>query len=132
MRISDWSSDVCSSDLMRQALAAVFFFRGQAAPAGLAILLVGFLEVLRRGDHTVVPVAAFLVTALVERGGHLAHELAAFFQHRVDDVTAGIGEAELVAQLFHLDRKSTRRTPVTNAHLVCRLLLEKKKNKKSI
>src|SRR3546814_8033731 len=27
-----------------------------------------------------------------------------------------------------LDRKSTRRTPVTNAHLVCRLLLEKKQN----
>src|SRR3546814_8417585 len=26
------------------------------------------------------------------------------------------------------DRKSTRCTPVTNAHLVCRLLLEKKKN----
>src|SRR3546814_6219905 len=26
------------------------------------------------------------------------------------------------------DRKSTRRTPVTNAHLVCRLLLEKKKH----
>src|SRR3546814_9731603 len=29
----------------------------------------------------------------------------------------------------HEDRKSTRRTPVTNAHLVCRLLLEKKKIK---
>src|SRR3546814_4669325 len=28
------------------------------------------------------------------------------------------------------DRKSTRLTPVTNAHLVCRLLLEKKKIKK--
>src|SRR3546814_4867460 len=27
----------------------------------------------------------------------------------------------------HGDRKSTRLTPVTNAHLVCRLLLEKKK-----
>src|SRR3546814_10370396 len=26
------------------------------------------------------------------------------------------------------DRKSTRLTPVTNAHLVCRLMLEKKKN----
>src|SRR3546814_2649195 len=26
------------------------------------------------------------------------------------------------------DRKSTRRTPVTNAHLVCRLLLENKNN----
>src|SRR3546814_4189728 len=32
-------------------------------------------------------------------------------------------------ELVHLDRKSTRRTPVTNAHLVCRLLLEKKKDK---
>src|SRR3546814_6740016 len=31
-----------------------------------------------------------------------------------------------------VDRKSTRRTPVTNAHLVCRLLLEKKKNNKKI
>src|SRR3546814_8749059 len=29
-----------------------------------------------------------------------------------------------------LDRKSTRLTPVTNAHLVCRLLLEKKKPRK--
>src|SRR3546814_1813840 len=28
------------------------------------------------------------------------------------------------------DRKSTRLNPVTNAHLVCRLLLEKKKNNK--
>src|SRR3546814_3275592 len=28
------------------------------------------------------------------------------------------------------DRKSTRLTPVTNAHLVCRLLLEKKNNNK--
>src|SRR3546814_7501468 len=27
------------------------------------------------------------------------------------------------------DRKSTRRTPVTNAHLVCRLLLDKKQSK---
>src|SRR3546814_5616584 len=33
------------------------------------------------------------------------------------------------AFIFDLDRKSTRRTPVTNAHLVCRLLLEKKNTK---
>src|SRR3546814_2803515 len=31
----------------------------------------------------------------------------------------------------YVDRKSTRRTPVTNAPLVCRLLLEKKKNIKN-
>src|SRR3546814_3061017 len=30
------------------------------------------------------------------------------------------------------DRKSTRLTPVTNAHLVCRLLLEKKKKQYTI
>src|SRR3546814_5818157 len=30
----------------------------------------------------------------------------------------------------HLDRKSTRLNSVTNAHLVCRLLLEKKKKNK--
>src|SRR3546814_5544726 len=30
-----------------------------------------------------------------------------------------------------LDRKSTRLNPVTNAHLVCRLLLEKKKKNKN-
>src|SRR3546814_8125792 len=30
------------------------------------------------------------------------------------------------------DRKSTRLNPVTNAHLVCRLLLEKKKNTNTI
>src|SRR3546814_9295777 len=35
--------------------------------------------------------------------------------------------AAVAESLGILDRKSTRRTPVTNAHLVCRLLLEKKK-----
>src|SRR3546814_10271670 len=34
--------------------------------------------------------------------------------------------------LAPLDRKSTRRTPVTNAHLVCRLLLEKKNETNNI
>src|SRR3546814_10489551 len=34
------------------------------------------------------------------------------------------------ADITWSDRKSTRRTPVTNAHLVCRLLLEKKKKEK--
>src|SRR3546814_3676193 len=40
---------------------------------------------------------------------------------RVFFITAGTFAA------MSLDRKSTRLTPVTNAHLVCRLLLEKKK-----
>src|SRR3546814_1036384 len=38
-------------------------------------------------------------------------------------------ETDTAAEQASKDRKSTRRTPVTNAHLVCRLLLEKKKHK---
>src|SRR3546814_2391474 len=47
-------------------------------------------------------------------------------------VAAVITLPDVVSQLLlaiPIDRKSTRRTPVTNAHLVCRLLLEKKKTK---
>src|SRR3546814_2960650 len=44
---------------------------------------------------------------------------------------APVEDREAVLHLFDVevrpDRKSTRLTPVTNAHLVCRLLLEKKK-----
>src|SRR3546814_5894312 len=39
-----------------------------------------------------------------------------------------VGNTSLALDPLKIDRKSTRRTPVTNAHLVCRLLLEKKKN----
>src|SRR3546814_1622319 len=38
-------------------------------------------------------------------------------------------QPELGARPEDLDRKSTRLNPVTNAHLVCRLLLENKKHK---
>src|SRR3546814_8478143 len=43
----------------------------------------------------------------------------------------GAGFLPLRPSTIKLDRKSTRLTPVTNAHLVCRLLLEKKKNTKN-
>src|SRR3546814_5414539 len=45
--------------------------------------------------------------------------------HFIADSDAHIVKG-LIAVLLS-DRKSTRLTPVTNAHLVCRLLLEKKK-----
>src|SRR3546814_3201571 len=41
------------------------------------------------------------------------------------DDRIGIGD-DRVDHARRVDRKSTRLTPVTNAHLVCRLLLEKK------
>src|SRR3546814_6566691 len=43
-------------------------------------------------------------------------------------ITTPMGETSIRAEdhqvVLPIDRKSTRRTPVTNAHLVCRLLLE--------
>src|SRR3546814_7920644 len=76
---------------------------------------------------------------------------AAQLQLDVADAAAGLDETELLAgpenalvEVHRLlrgpgaqideelvqDRKSTRLNPVTNAHLVCRLLLEKKKTSK--
>src|SRR3546814_3526743 len=57
--------------------------------------------------------------------------------HKVEQEGEHVDEVEIERQRAHDhrladkvgDRKSTRLTPVTNAHLVCRLLLEKKKNK---
>src|SRR3546814_2962273 len=46
-------------------------------------------------------------------------------------LAAAVGYAAwLLNHIDPTDRKSTRRTPVTNAHLVCRLLLEKKNTNK--
>src|SRR3546814_7909454 len=43
-----------------------------------------------------------------------------------------LGLGIMAGALTMEDRKSTRLNPVTNAHLVCRLLLEKKKTKTTI
>src|SRR3546814_2768574 len=48
------------------------------------------------------------------------------FKFKVQKATPFVFVA--VARDAATDRKSTRLTPVTNAHLVCRLLLENKKN----
>src|SRR3546814_1611714 len=78
MRISDWSSDVCSSDLFPHA---------------------GIIE--QRKVRLDLPVYGYPEGAQRSRVDVHFH----------DDLGR--------------DRKSTRLTPVTNAHLVCRLLLEK-------
>src|SRR3546814_1729189 len=44
----------------------------------------------------------------------------------------GAAPDSIASPLRSPDRKSTRLTPVTNAHLVCRLLLEKKKTQTHI
>src|SRR3546814_9314008 len=87
MRISDWSSDVCSSDLTMRCSS------GAASTGSLS------WNSIHRGR-------------LPSESGPAERA----FPHS----TRGQG-------LERLDRKSTRLTPVTNAHLVCRRLLEEKK-----
>src|SRR3546814_2944285 len=104
MRISDWSSDVCSSDL-----GAVYLEAREAAAHGLhgkAEIVGNVAPCHRQRDRTGRPAPALLTRGdLKQKGRDLLHRgLAA--QKRSEEHTS---------------------EPVTNAHLVCRLLLEKKK-----
>src|SRR3546814_10884735 len=101
MRISDWSSDVCSSDLAPQHQPIVgHFYSGDRHLAPLAPTLHPTQQDAN-ADRPPRPLNDGLILMLVwlQQHGRGLRE---------------IGRAHV-------------RTPVTNAHLVCRLLLEKKK-----
>src|SRR3546814_3873669 len=96
MRISDWSSDVCSSDLTPDEAERAF--------------------------DTLVHDNVVDVVAEIPRHGRGKGVDACREERQKQDRYADIG-----GRKYGSDRKSARLTPVTNAHLVCRLLLEKKK-----
>src|SRR3546814_9735805 len=98
MRISDWSSDVCSSDLRVFAWSE---YRRTAYPGSPGA---GRHRRRRLGAGAAVPLP-----------GHA----------RAGGAVAGGGAAVRVAPARRSE-EHTSETPVTNAHLVCRLLLEKK------
>src|SRR3546814_7730709 len=97
MRISDWSSDVCSSDLpgatvIGDVKCSEALFDGIAAAGGRPLMW--------KTGHSVIK------AKMKEVGAPLAGEMAAHF------VIGEIGRAHVC-------------TPVTNAHHACRLLLAK-------
>src|SRR3546814_1040044 len=110
MRISDWSSDVCSSDLADLRVA-------QFDPVVRAVVAddAGDGAEHRTGGLVGAGLAAQVVgddlLHLRVRGRGFAVDVAA-------DLTQ-IGRAHVC-------------TPVTNAHIVCRLLLEKKKQQQQL
>src|SRR3546814_8662431 len=97
MRISDWSSDVCSSDLRRRHR----FFRARD-DARAAFHPVWRPQIAERDDCRRKECA--------DAPRDRARQHARYF--------GNLARAE--------DRKSTRLNSVTNAHIVCRLLLETK------
>src|SRR3546814_8066389 len=136
MRISDWSSDVCSSDLaiVSAPLCQVGWSQARILPAqdrGLVPFLdLEFVarehrahrvaDILKpgrgRGQHNRcnVPVAAqFKRQALIFEVDQERAIVVATIGVATGDAAGKIGRAHVW-------------TPVTNAHLVCRLLLEKK------
>src|SRR3546814_1455693 len=102
MRISDWSSDVCSSDL-----AARRAFPGIALGGGMFSY---FTELNRKRP----PVG-----------------LLDFVSHATCPIVHAADDRSVIQTLEAIPHIEIGRahvcTPVTNAHLVCRLLLEKKK-----
>src|SRR3546814_5545597 len=106
MRISDWSSDVCSSDLNMPVPTR----NGGTVPLSV-VAEIGFgagpTQINRTNQVRQLTIGADLAPGLVT--GQAMEKVEAL------PALKKIGRAHVW-------------TPVTNAHLVCRLLLEKKKN----
>src|SRR3546814_3883635 len=105
MRISDWSSDVCSSDLDESP-----DWRNWLQAAGVSGIDVqrgpGFSD-----SSMVVEAAA------AGQGVALGHRWLA---------AADLESGRIVMPFGPVDRKSTRLNSITNAHPVCRIPLEQK------
>src|SRR3546814_9690586 len=112
MRISDWSSDVCSSDLVgaaRGGISTICKLEGRI----IALKIEHFEEVLRFRQ------LQLRRNALGER--------PRFQQAILRLVEFLVGNASLALNSLKVCNQIGRAhvcTPVTNAHLVCRLLLE--------
>src|SRR3546814_3189823 len=119
MRISDWSSDVCSSDLQPGSRAT----QRQSSWAGVE-------SVRPRQIKTLDPLPRHVRELHADDRDHLVWVVirTCIIGEAVggrDDFRLLLGRRRKVDEC-RVDRKSTRLNSVTNAHLVCRLLLAKK------
>src|SRR3546814_7816331 len=132
MRISDWSSDVCSSDLGRLALPVA----ADEDDPNAHIYADARARTAAFGGVEIVDLPS---PGRVEIGGEIA--AASYMNFYIGNTTVVVptygvpsdqAAVDTLAALFP-DRRAVGEigrahvcTPVTNAHLVCRLLLEKK------
>src|SRR3546814_3098558 len=127
MRISDWSSDVCSSDLEFTRTTARAIEAVGGAAQGKAIIILNPAEppmimrdtvfTLSEGaDEATIRASVEAMVAEVQKyvPGYRLKQEVQFERFGDNNKLNKIGRAHVG-------------TPVTNAHLVCRLLLEKQK-----
>src|SRR3546814_7955077 len=126
MRISDWSSDVCSSDLFFGRIGDLVgrknTFLVTMGLMGLSTFAVGFLP-----SYASIGIAApiILVTLRLLQGLAVGGEYggaATYVAEHAPDGKRGFFTSFI--QTTEIGRAHVR-TPITNAHHVCRLLLEK-------
>src|SRR3546814_4869266 len=110
MRISDWSSDVCSSDLASHSFLEVRLY-GRVDWNDRVLVL-----------NEVAQMGIFLVADRRFKADRFLgdiHHLAPFFKRHREALGHFLGRRLEIGRAHVC-------TPVTNAHLVCRLMLEKK------
>src|SRR3546814_10863191 len=119
MRISDWSSDVCSSDLTIRLPANDVLQRR-----------IGHLQTRLIGPPPKEPIISFASFRYQAKGWTRSRRAVARFEWQQGELYPRVGF--IVTNLRRPPRQIGRAhvgTPVTNAHLVCRLLLENKNMK---
>ena len=77
-------------DQPRQALASVLRIEGDAVPSALDETGIGLTKAVRRPHNTIFEAAARGIADAVERGQDLAAEPGGLFEHRVNQIGAGV------------------------------------------
>src|SRR3546814_8656799 len=130
MRISDWSSDVCSSDLSA-GIGNYNYKEGNAAlnvPLSDTLAVRGAFQFTKHDGYSYATKVPGDAKYDLDDEDNTGWRLGAKWSPS-SNFSLTLNTIQYDSNT-HGDRKSTRLTPVTNAHLVCRLLLEKKKKTK--
>src|SRR3546814_10258466 len=119
MRISDWSSDVCSSDLAAQHLQARRVGEPQMVEIGADAKFGGEVEIGARADEDRAGIVEVRLPLFLRRAQRIQYAVAAVDRNdaaapgegdRLADPVAGVGAAEdrIFKDRVEPDRKSTR------------------------
>src|SRR3546814_3147402 len=125
MRISDWSSDVCSSDLRERTRRVGGVLQRGCKGAAQSFEEIAVDLPFKGEDQVLLPlISGTKIDIDAVHRDRVLPVLGCVVAMKLHDEQAGatgIASPETEIGRAHVG------TPVTNAHLVCRLLLEKKK-----